>query len=251
MPGIVKGIIGCIIGILGGFFGGLVGLGGGVIMIPLMTSFVHLTQHKAHGTSLVAVVFTALVGAGTYSFHGAVDWKVSAILAVGAIFTARFGAHYAHSLPEKKLKKAFGVFLVFVSIILLIKGFLPKTSYHFGSWTSIVIFLSTGAVTGFVSGMMGVGGGAIMIPPMVLLAGMHQHLAQGTSLLAMVPVGISGALTHYRLGNVQMDIAYGLSIGAVIGSYLGGTSANMLPEIYLRLIFAAVLIWMGGRYIRG
>ena len=79
-------------------------------MIPLMTGLAKLSQHKAHGTSLAAIIFTALVGAVTYSLHGAVDWKIAAVLAVSAILFARFGALYAHSLPEKKLKKAFGLF---------------------------------------------------------------------------------------------------------------------------------------------
>ena len=101
-----KFIIGLISGILGGFFGGLLGLGGGVIMIPLMTWLAKMTQHQAHGTSLVAIVFTAIVGAATYFSLGGVDWKIALILAISATITARFGARYAHSLPEKKLKMA-------------------------------------------------------------------------------------------------------------------------------------------------
>ena len=236
---------------LGGCFGGLVGFGGGAVMIPLMTGLAKLSQHKAHGTSLAAIIFTALVGAATYFLHGAVDWKIAAVLAVSAIVTARFGALYAHSLPEKKLKKAFGLFLAVVSALIIVKGLLPGAAHPPSFWVSLLIFLSTGAATGFLSGMMGVGGGTVMIPPMVILAGMSQHLAQGTSLLAMVPVSISGALTHYRLGNVQVDLIPGLVVGAVIGGYLGGTAANVLPDLYLKLIFSAVLVWLGLKYIRG
>ena len=235
---------------LGGCFGGLVGFGGGAVMIPLMTGLAKLTQHKAHGTSLAAIIFTALVGAATYFLHGAVDWKIAAVLAASAILTARFGALYAHSLPEKKLKKAFGLFLAVVSVLVIVKGLLPGADHPPSFWPSLLIFLSTGAATGFLSGMMGVGGGTLMIPPMVILAGMSQHLAQGTSLLAMVPVSISGALTHYRLGNVQVDLVPGLVVGAVVGGYIGGTAANLLPDIYLKLIFSAVLVWLGLKYIR-
>jgi uncharacterized membrane protein YfcA len=236
---------------LGGCFGGLVGFGGGAVMIPLMTGLAKLTQHKAHGTSLAAIIFTALVGAATYFLHGAVDWKIAAVLAVSAILTARFGALYAHSLPEKKLKKAFGFFLAVVSVLVLVKGLLPGAGHPPNFWVSLLIFLLTGAATGFLSGMMGVGGGTLMIPPMVILAGMSQHLAQGTSLLAMVPVSISGALTHYRLGNVEVDLVPGLVVGAVVGGYIGGTTANLLPDLYLKLIFSAVLVWLGLKYIRG
>lgn len=240
---------GLIIGLLGGFFGSLVGLGGGVVMIPLMISLLKFTQHQAHGTSLVAVAFVGAAGAATYAIYGTTDWKIAILLALTATVTARLGAQFAHSLPEKKLKKSFGFFLVFVSVLMLVKGYLPQPGAAFGEWAKIAVFLGTGAVTGFVSGMMGVGGGTVMIPPMVLLAGMSQQLAQGTSLLAMVPVGVAGAYTHYRLGNVKMDIALGLAVGAISGSYLGGAAANMLPEAALRYIFAVVLIWLGSRYI--
>lgn len=243
--------MGLITGLCGGFFGALVGLGGGIVMIPLMIMWVKLTQHKAHGTSLVAVVFTGLIGAAAYFSYGSVDWKVAGLLAVSATITARFGALFAHSLPEKKLKKAFGIFLVFVAILLLTKGYIFQASFSAGQWTSIIVFLATGTVTGFVSGMMGVGGGAVMIPPMVILGHMPQQMAQGTSLLAMVPVGIMGAYTHYRLGNVDAKIVPGLVIGAVVGGYSGGTMANMLPELYLKLLFSSVLIWMGVRFIKG
>ena len=110
--------------------------------------------------------------------------------------------------------------------------------------------LDLGAFTGFLSGMMGVGGGTIMVPAMVLLLGMPQHTAQGTSLLAMVPASLVGAHTHLRLGNVDQDLALGLVPGVLVGTFLGGELAHVLPEGALRLVFAAVLVWTGWRYAR-
>lgn len=243
-------ILGFVIGLSGGFLGGLVGVGGAVIMIPLMTWLAGLTQHQAHGTSLVAIVFTGLVGAATYFLHGAVDWRAALLLSATAIFSARYGALYAHSLPEKKLRKAFGVFLVAVSLLLVVRNFLPEISHEPVWGVKVAAFLLTGVATGFLSGMMGVGGGGIMIPLMVLLAGMEQHLAQGTSLLVMAPAAMIGALTHYRLGNVRSHIIWGLAPGAIAGGYLGAATANLLPELYLTIVFCAVGAWMGFRYIR-
>lgn len=238
-----------LIGLLGGFFGSLVGLGGGVVMIPLMTSFLRFGQHMAHGTSLVAVVFTAFVGAMTYLSYGSVDWPAAAGLALSATVTARFGSLYAGSLPEDKLRKAFGAFMIFVSVTMLLKNYVPGIGDDLSFGTRMAIFILTGTVTGFLSGMMGVGGGTVMIPPMVLLAGMAQHTAQGTSLLAMVPVGITGAMTHYRLGNVKKEVVAGLVAGAVAGGYLGGIAAHMMPDLHLRFVFAAVLIYIGSKYM--
>lgn len=219
-------------------------------MIPLMTWLAKATQHQAHGTSLVAIVFTGLLGAGTYFFHGTVDWIAALVLSTSAIITARYGALYAHFLPEKKLKKGFGFFLITVSLLLLTRRFIPESQWEPVWWVRNGAFLLTGAVSGFLSGMMGVGGGGIMIPLMVLLAGMDQRLAQGTSLLVMVPAGMTGALTHYRLGNVLSEIVWGLALGAMAGGVLGATAANLLSDYYLTMVFCGVGIWMGGRMVR-
>ncbi len=239
-----------LIGILSGIFGGLVGLGGGVIMIPLMVSFLKLGQHKAHGTSLVALVFTGISGAMTYAVKGSVDVTAALFLAVTAVVTARSGAHFAHALPEWKLKRAFGGFLIFVSILLLLKPYLSHVIGSPSGWGRSAVLLVTGAFTGFLSGMMGVGGGTIMVPAMVLLAGFGQHMAQGSSLLAMVPAGGAGAYTHWRLGNVEAKLLPGLIPGILLGTYLGGTLALRLHEGALRVMFASVLIWTGARYVR-
>ncbi len=239
-----------LIGLLAGFFGGLVGLGGGVIMIPLMVGVSKMTQHRAHGTSLVALVFTGVSGAVTYALKGSVDLTASLLIAATAIFTARGGARFAHALPEWKLKRSFGGFLVFVSALLLMKPSLSHLANPVTGWAKIVVLLLTGLFTGFLSGMMGVGGGTIMVPAMVLLAGFGQHTAQGSSLLAMVPAGAAGAFTHWRLGNVVASLLPGLIPGVLIGTYFGGSLALVLPEGTLRIIFAAVLTWTGIRYLR-
>ncbi|HEY3275524.1 MAG TPA: sulfite exporter TauE/SafE family protein [Syntrophorhabdaceae bacterium] len=243
-------LVGLISGFLGGLLGGLLGVGGGIIMIPLMTWLAKVTQHQAHGTSLVAIAFTASVAAATYLFQGNADWMRAALVAVSAIFTARLGALFAHSLPERRLRRAFGCLIAFASLMLIFKSYVPGPGGPLSPWASAVIFLLIGCATGFLSGMMGVGGGVVMVPLMVMLAGMGQHLAQGTSLLAMVPISISGAFTHYRLGNVRKDIAWGLAAGALAGGFLGAVSAGALPDAYLRVIFAAVGIWMALRYLR-
>jgi uncharacterized membrane protein YfcA len=238
-----------LIGLLAGFFGGLVGLGGGVIMIPLMVGVLKLDQHTAHGTSLVALVFTGISGAAAYGLKGAVDVPAALLMAATAIVTARAGAHYAHALPEWQLKRAFGGFLVFVSLFMLTKPSLPHVPGMDSGWPKSAVLLLTGTFTGFLSGMMGVGGGTIMVPAMVLLAGFGQHLAQGSSLLAMVPAGSAGAYTHWKLGNVRAPLLTGLIPGILIGTFLGGTLAQALSERILRFLFAAVLIWTGVRYL--
>jgi len=215
-----------------------------------MVGLLKLGQHKAHGTSLVALVFTGISGAVAYGMKGTVDVTAAVTMAATAIITAGAGAHFAHSLPEWKLKRSFGGFLLVVSLLLLLKPYLPHLPGMDSGWPKIAVLLLTGVFTGFLSGMMGVGGGTIMVPAMVLLAGFEQHLAQGSSLLAMVPAGAVGAHTHWKLGNVGTNLLLGLIPGILIGTYLGGTLAHVLSEGTLRIVFAAVLIWTGVRYLR-
>ncbi|MGB8991101.1 MAG: sulfite exporter TauE/SafE family protein [Desulfobaccales bacterium] len=241
------------IGLLAGTFGGLLGLGGGVVMIALTVRFLKFTQHQAHGTSLMALVFTGPAGALAYYRNGSVDIMAAGCLAAAAIFTARFGAMHAHALPEWKLKRTFGVFVILVSLLLLAKPFLAHLAvlaHPATGWIEIAALLASGAAAGFIGGMMGVGGGSIMVPAMVLVVGLSQYTAQGSSLLAMVPAGMVGAFTHRRLGNVVTSILPGLIMGIMVGAFLGGSLAHLLSEADLRLVFAAVLICQGMLDIR-
>jgi uncharacterized membrane protein YfcA len=239
-----------LIGFFAGVFGGLIGGGGGIVMIPLLVSILRVDQHKAHGISLVALVFTGIAGAVTYAMKGTVDVTAALLMAAPGIMTARAGARFAHSLPEWKLKRSFGVYLLFVSSLMLLKPYLIALHAPASGMMKGIVLLFTGAFMGFLSGMMGVGGGAIMIPAMVLLTGFDQHVAQGTSLLAMVPSGGVGAYTHWKLGNVQADILKGLVPGIFLGTILGGTLAHALSDAALRVSFALVLLWTGVRYLR-
>jgi uncharacterized membrane protein YfcA len=239
-----------LIGLLAGAFGGLAGLGGGVVMIPLLVRFFGFNQHQAHGTSLAALMFTGLTGAVTYSLKGNVDPMAAGVLAATAILTARFGALFAHSLPEWKLKMSFGIFVICVSILLLLKPFYIPSTHAVQGWVWVAILLVSGMAAGFIAGLMGVGGGAIMTPAMVLVLGFSQYLAQGSSLLAMVPAAAVGGYTHWRLGNVVKEVLPGLIVGIIVGTFAGGSVAQWLSEATLRLIFAAVLIWLGLRDIR-
>jgi uncharacterized membrane protein YfcA len=172
------------------------------------------------------------------------------VLAAAAIITARFGALFANSLPEWKLKMSFGIFIICMSVVLLLKPFYIQATHTPEVWVWVVILLLSGAVAGFISGLMGVGGGAIMVPALVVALGFGQHLAQGSALLAMVPAAAMGGYTHWRLKNVVTALVPGLIVGIILGTFAGGMLAQWLSDAALRLIFAAVLIWLGLRDIR-
>ena len=242
---------GLLVGLVAGFMGGLIGVGGGVIMTPLMTEILKFRQHEAHGTSLVAVVFTALAASVIYIMHGSVNFPFAILIAILAMLTVRLGARYCNMLPEYLLKRYYGVLLLFVAILLFAKPYLPglvdESSPAWLRWGLLVII---GLLTGFISGMMGVGGGTFMVPMMVLFVGISQVTAQGISLFSMIPASALGAWTHWKMGNTRTDIIPGLVVGVLAGSYGGGTFAHTLPDGALRVIFAILLIYTAFRYLR-
>ena len=248
-----KALAGLLIGLAGGSLGGLVGLGGGVIMIPLLTSWMGLTQHAAHGSSLVAVLFTAVSGGAGYARQGAVDLTAAVAVAASAMLMARLGARASGRVSSARLQGYFGMFLVGVSLLLPVSRYLMA---HVDSGTAlppVVVAaggLVIGVISGYLAGMMGVGGGAIVVPALVVGLGFPQHLAQGTSLIQMIPTAVSGIWTHHRLGHIQWHMAPWLGVGAIAGGWVGSVVAGWLPSATLRYVFSAFTLLMGVHYIR-
>ena len=112
-----------------------------------------------------------------------------------------------------------------------------------------VIALVVGLFTGIVSGLMGIGGGNIMVPASTILLGLTQHLAQGVSLIVIVPTAISGAWSHFKRGNVAVKVALLLAPGAALGGLIGASVAQGLDRDTLRIVFGLLLFYFALRYL--
>jgi uncharacterized protein len=111
------------------------------------------------------------------------------------------------------------------------------------SLSSLALLLFIGVLAGSLSGLVGIGGGIIMVPAMVLLLGMTQHQAQGTSLAIMIPpIGLLAAMHYYKQGHIDLKVAAVIAVGFIAGGYLGGKLAVDISETMLRKIFALVLV---------
>jgi uncharacterized membrane protein YfcA len=113
----------------------------------------------------------------------------------------------------------------------------------------IVIAVAVGLVAGVISGMLGVGGGTISIPAMVLLLGVEQHTAQGVSLAAMMFTALVGAFIHYRQGNVKLNAVFLIIPSAVAFSFLGAWAAGHVTAEWLSRAFAIFLLLIGCRML--
>ena len=259
------------IGALAGVCGSLVGMGGGFAMIPLMTSsLLRLSQHQAHGTSLFAVTTTGMAGALGYS--GQVDFEAAAAIACGGMVTARLGAMLTSKLSASTLKRALGVFMLCVAPIVPAKAYLVEyssgkentTESTAGNGTSgdrddnsvidtaqrVMIPGTIGLGSGFLAGLFGVGGGAVVVPALTVATDMTHVQALGTSLCAMTLPAMVGTATHYSKGNVAMRVAPPLAVGAFVGGYFGGRFGQQTNETALRWAFSALMVVLGVRTFR-
>jgi uncharacterized membrane protein YfcA len=111
------------------------------------------------------------------------------------------------------------------------------------STEQIILLLLIGLAAGFMSSMVGIGGGIIIVPALVFFCGMDQKLAQGTSLMIItLPVTAAGTYTYYKYGHVNWQASLMIAATFVVGGYLGGTLANKLETIVIKRIFAIFLL---------
>jgi hypothetical protein len=113
----------------------------------------------------------------------------------------------------------------------------------------IALLLGIGLSAGILAGLLGIGGGVLIVPAMVLLAGFDQHVAQGTSLLVIIPAAVAGSWTHHRHGRLVLRDATALAAGGVVGALLGSLTALSLDEGILRRLFAVLLVLVAIRML--
>lgn len=230
-----------LIGVAGGLLSGMFGVGGGIILIPLLMAFVGLDQRRAAATSLLAILPTSISGSITYALHGEIDYIAAGIVAVGAIAGSFIGTALLRRIPLVWLRWLFIALLVGTALRLLFlepeRGEpLPLT------WLLAGAYLLLGLVMGIASGLLGVGGGIIAVPALVALFGISDLIAKGTSLLVMVPTTISGTVANRRAGLVEVRTGLIVGCAAAIASILGATIALALPSRLAAILFAVFLV---------
>ena len=246
------------IGVVTGLAGGLLGVGGGFVMVPAMVYLMKTPQREANGTSLAVIVPVAIVGATILGQGHQVDVQIGIVLAVGAVGGAVLGARMTRRISDMGLRRAFGVVAVAAGLVMIADSVLRAVGgnvsvaggLHPTGISLWAMGLAVGVVAGVLSGLLGIGGGAIMVPAMTVLMGLSQHLAQGTSLLVIIPTAISGSITHFRMGNIRMETAAWLSAGGVLGAVGGAFLALASPDALLRLLFGCYLAFTGIRMLR-
>ena len=239
------------LGLVAGALGGLLGIGGGTLIVPGLVFLRGFSQHRAHGTSLVSALAISIAGLVRYSLDGNVDCGLAVGIAAGGVIGAVFGARAAGAIKGLALRRIFSLFLVVVAVRMIVhalqtNGAAAGAHAMFGDTGTAywLVILATGLVTGFMSGLLGIGGGLVMIPAMVILLAVPQKMAQGVSLAAIIPTALSGIITHRRLGNVDFGVGKWIGLGAALGAYVGAMAASGLDNNTLMLSFAVFILFV-------
>ena len=245
------------------------GVGGGVIVVPILILLFDLNANRAVGTSLLMIVFTALSATFAYVRQKRIDWKVGLVAATTTVPGAVIGGFATKYVPSSFLSIILGV------TIFLIAAAMLRRSYRTGKAATVVargpqarkgvwarrIVDSTGKVFeydakiysglaflflgGLASGFLGIGGGLIVVPIFVAMVGLSIHIAVATSMLTMIFTSIAGVSTHILLGNVLVDYAAPLVVGILIGAQLGARTAKQLRSTGLERVFAVAVLLIG------
>jgi uncharacterized protein len=282
-------LLAAVVGVAVGIVAGLLGIGGGILMVPLLyllmggsgwSGLAVLPEHEAalaHATSLLVIIFAALSGLRTFHREGAVGWPVVLPLGIFAALAAVVGAGIAASLPSALLKALFGLFLLGSGARLVQKRMRPgagrgaptprATPGRPGSASSEAPDREAplrwwgaalgGAAIGFLSALLGVGGGIVAIPVLLTFAGMGAHRAVPASIGIIAfaaPAGVIGyvlggwgapGLPPGSLGFVHLPTALAMLPGAVLLAPVGARLNRRIPVRSLEGLFALLMLALG------
>ena len=237
------------VGMLSGVFSGLFGIGGGLIIVPGLVLVLGMDQRRAVGTSLLAIMPAIAVGVVSYAWAGNVDLVAVLALAVGAVAGAQIGSWL---LMVMKRRTAQWLFVGFV-VVMVVQLFLvipDRASTPAWDALSVAGLVALGLVAGVLSAILGIGGGGVVVPVLILAFGVSDLDAKGSSLAMMIPGVLSGVVANLRRLNV--DVAAGLVVGAasMLTSPLGVWVAHLITAQAGSILFALFLLFIGGSMVR-
>lgn len=236
-------------GLAGGVLSGLFGIGGGIVLVPMLALALGLDQHRAQGVTLSVMMLPVGLPAVLHYRRSGVRilWPLVGILIFGFLFGVLAGSELANAIPERPMRWGFVVFLLLVALRMITqksggKGRtgamdLPTQEY----WIPGMVIGFSG---GLASGLLGIGGGLIIIPLVAWWLGLSQIEAQVTSLAVMLPpIGLPGVLVYAQAQRgFPWVLMGGVGLGFAMGAYLGARGATRMKGTYLRRAFAGLVV---------
>lgn len=231
-----------LVGVVGGVLSGAFGVGGGILMVPLLIMFAGMNQREAAATSLIAIIPTAIAGSLTYLAAGQIDLFAALFLAIGGVGGALIGAKLLRQLPLGVLRWAFIALLVLVAVRMVLV--IPDRGVGHvepGIWSALAL-VGLGVIIGVASGLFGIGGGVIAVPALIALFGVGDLVAKGTSLLFIIPTAFTGSISNVRARIIGVRTGLIVGIAATLASFGGAALAFLMSPQVSAYLFAALLL---------
>jgi hypothetical protein len=225
---------------------GLLGSGGSILTVPILIYGLGQDEKVAFASSLAIVGLISVVSAIAYAKRDQVDWRNVVWFGVPGMIGSVLGAYAARFVPAVAQLLLFAVVLLTAAVLML----RPLTLTFEGVQRPFWKIATDGIVVGAITGLVGVGGGFLIIPALVLLGGLSMQLAVGTSLIIIAMKSASGFWEYlYVLKDLNLSLDWGVivlfSLLGMLGGYVGQRLNDHLPQHRLRQIFAMFLLLMG------
>lgn len=235
-------------GAAAGLFGALLGLGGGVLIVPLLTFGFGLPLREAVGVSLVAVIMTSSAAAGVYLERHVANLRLGMSLELFTATGALVGGSIAFLLDERVLEVLFAALLIYVSVSMIWAGRRSAASADDAETADYRVHrMGLGVVgslgAGLVSALLGIGGGIIKVPLMHLGMGVPLRVATATSNLMIGITASASAIIYLLHGGIDPYVAGPTAIGVFVGASFGSRVAHRIDLRYLRILFVVVLLY--------
>lgn len=245
-------------GFCAGLLGALTGIGGGVLLTPILALHFGIPIRQAIGTSLVAVVTTSAASSSVHLQRHTTDIRLGMTLELATALGAAVMAYLVGYFNRSVLEGLFAAFLLYSAITILRSGGKLKSDEHAPTLKDgngeippyepkrYPLGMGASLVAGALSGLLGIGGGPIKVPVMFLFMDVPLMVATATSNFMIGVTAGASAIVYYRRGDIQPEIAAPLAVGVFLGSLLG---ARIAPRVHTRIVIyllVAVMLYLAG-----
>jgi uncharacterized membrane protein YfcA len=219
---------------------GLLGGGGSILTVPALVYFIGQTPHAAVTTSLAIVGANSLMGASFHRAQGTLDWTVALVFGGAGMLVAYFASGISKMLPPAVLLIAFALLMLVIGVVMLLRR--KNVDHEPRATRPLWVVLASGAGVGLLTGVLGVGGGFLIVPALVMLVGLPMQAAVGTSLIVIAMNSLAGLAGHLSTEPFNIVLTLVFTLAGLAGTFAGAQLSKRLPAQKLQKAFAWFVI---------
>ena len=227
-------------GFAAGVLGSMIGLGGGIVVVPVLTFF-GFSPQLAASNSLFAAFSNAIASTASYARQKRIEYSLGLKLGLLSIPGTILGALISADITSSMFKLLFGTVLVASSVYIFSKRKMEPTAYNL-SKRIMVLAVAASFFAGIISSLFGIGGGIVFVPLMAIVIGLSMKLAAPTSQFILIFASASGMIVHAILGHADFYQALLLAGGAFVGGFVGSRLSLEVEETKLKIIVSIVIV---------